>query len=195
MLLYFLFHTVSFPHFVENTVENRKTLEIPAFSRVEKCKAFSTKFFSFFYLSLKKKDFHIKKSSFSPAFSIHIPFPQIFSHFSLFHRMFFQENPQETPPEKFYTNRILFSARFPIRKQTPATIRKSRRHQRFSDFSHISTGTKTNTSKKYLCYFFFIAKRKRRCFSRVWKEHLCKFSHKSSILQTLLYIKERISSK
>jgi hypothetical protein len=29
----------------------------------------------------------------------------------------------------------------------------------------------------------------------VWKEHLCKFAHKSSILQTLLYIKERISSK
>ena len=113
MLLYFLFHTVSFPHFVENTVENRKTLEIPAFSRVEKCKAFSTKFFSFFFLSLKKKDFHIKNQVFPPCFQYTSHFPKSFHIFLFSTGCFFKKIHKKLLAKSFTQIASSFPHAFP----------------------------------------------------------------------------------
>ena len=155
----FLFHTPTFPQLVENTVENSKTLDFPTFSLVEKYLLFQHCIFSFSIFKGKKERFLSRKSDVRTIFRTKFFFPQIFSHFSLFHRASFQEFPQRKASLGFYTKRQRFSDAIPIEKTRAAFAKKYRRRLAFSDFSNFSTNSITNTPKKEYSYFFSCAER------------------------------------
>ena len=122
-------------------------LFLPTFLFVEKVFTFQPSIFSFHFFKSKTERFDSAYGLFFRIFPTYVFFPQFFSHFSLFHIASFPDFPQLTHPRKFYTKSKKFSSAFFKEKSTSFTRQKHSTDLSFSNFSNISTVTKTNTSK------------------------------------------------